>query len=97
LVRFGISKDEAREGRILWIRLSEPRLRHGAESWDFRLTIAWRSAAVAWDNEDPSRFVPKRYSDPARRQELEALRESLILKRTDVPVQESLVEPASGR
>lgn len=89
-------QDEAKEGRILWIRFSEPRLRHGAESWDFRLTIAWRSAAVAWDDKDPSRFVSRHYADPATHRELEALRESLVLKRTDVPVQERIVVSASG-
>ena len=84
-------RDEMAEGRILWMRLSEPRLRHGDESWDVRLTIAWRNAAVAWDDQDPSRFVPKHFRNPSRRVELEQERESLIMKRTDVPVQEQIL------
>ena len=87
-------QEEMAEGRILWMRISEPRLRHGQESWDVRLTIAWRNAAVAWDDRDPSRFVQKHFRDPAKRLKLEQGRESLILKRTDVPVQEHLVGPA---
>ncbi len=86
-------QEEMAEGRILWMRISEPRLRHGQESWDVRLTIAWRNAAVAWDDQDPSRFVQKHFRDPAKRLKLERERESLILKRTDVPVQEHLVGP----
>lgn len=87
-------QEEMAEGRILWMRISEPRLRHGQESWDVRLTIAWRNATVAWDDQDPSRFVQKHFRDAAKRLKLEQERESLILKRTDVPVQEHLVEPA---
>lgn len=87
-------QEEMAEGRILWMRVSEPRLRHGQESWDVRLTIAWRNAAVAWDDQDPSRFVKKHFRDPAKRLKLEAERESLILKRTDVPVREHLVGEA---
>jgi hypothetical protein len=84
-------KEEMAEGRILWIRVSEPRLRHGDESWDFRLTIAWRNAAVAFDDRDPSRFVSKHFQNPESRLKEEQERESLILKRTDTPVQESVV------
>ncbi len=84
-------QEEMAEGRILWMRISEPRLRLGQETWDVRLTIAWRNAAVAWDDQDPSRFVSKHFRDPAKRLSLEQERESLILKRTDVPVQEYLV------
>lgn len=65
-------QEEVAEGRILWMRISEPRLRHGDESWDVRLTIAWRNAAVAWDDQDPSRFVAKHFRDPANRLKLEA-------------------------
>ncbi|MBA3670831.1 MAG: hypothetical protein H0W68_02250 [Gemmatimonadaceae bacterium] len=84
-------QEEMAEGRILWMRISEPRLRHGQDSWDIRLTIAWRNATVAWDDQDPSRFVQKHFPDPAKRIKLEQERESLILKRTDVPVQEHLL------
>ena len=84
-------KDEMAEGRILWIRVSEPRLRQGDESWNFRLTIAWRNAAVAFDDRDPSRFVSKHFQNPESRLKEEQERESLILKRTDTPVQESVV------
>jgi hypothetical protein len=87
-------QEEMAEGRILWMRISEPRLRHGQESWDLRLTIAWRNAAVAWDDKDPARFVQKHFRDPTKRLKLEQERESLILKRTDVPVQEYLIGPA---
>lgn len=85
-------KREADEGRILWIRISRPRLRSGDVSQaDIRLTIAWRNAAVAWDDVDPSRFAPQLYKDLEVRVREESEREELVLKRSDVPVQESLI------
>jgi hypothetical protein len=90
-------KREADEGRVLWIRIARPRLRSGDVSQaDVRLTIAWRSAAVAWDDVDPARFVSQLYKDPSTRLREEAEREALVLKRTDVPVQESLIVGGPG-
>jgi len=83
---------EAAEGRILWMRITRPRLRSGEESqWDVRLTIAWRNAAVAWDDQDPARFASQLYKDPEARLREEREREDLLIKRSDVPVQEALV------
>lgn len=83
---------EANEGRILWIRMSRPRLRSADGSQpDFRLTIAWRNPSVAFDDVDPSRFVAGLYKDPDKRRREEEEREQMIVKRSDVPVQESTI------
>jgi hypothetical protein len=82
-------KRELAEGRILWMRISRPRLRSNAASQpDLRLTIAWRNSVVAWDDVDPSRFVQTLFKDDKRWRAEEAERERLIVSRTDVPVQE---------
>jgi hypothetical protein len=60
-------KRELGEGRILWMRISRPRLRSNAASQpDLRLTIAWRNSVVAWDDVDPSRFVQSMFEDAKR-------------------------------
>jgi hypothetical protein len=85
-------QQEAAEGRILWMRITRPRLRSGDDAqWDVRLTIAWRNAAVAWDDQEPSRFAAKLYKDPEARVREEKEREDLLIKMSDVPVQEELV------
>ncbi|MDQ4087257.1 MAG: hypothetical protein M3177_04475 [Pseudomonadota bacterium] len=90
---------EIREGRILWMRVTRPRLRSADQSQpDLRLTVAWRNASVAWDDLDPSRFVAELFDDPARQSREEAERERLILRRADVPVQEVVIDrPTAGR
>ena len=80
---------EATEGRILWMRLTRPRLRSDSESQpDVRLTIAWRDSSAAWDDKDPSRFADGLYEDLRSREREERERDELVLRRSDVPVQE---------
>ena len=75
-------KRELAEGRILWMRISRPRLRSNAASQpDLRLTIAWRNSVVAWDDADPSRFVPSLFKDQKRWRAEEAERERLVVSR----------------
>ena len=84
---------EIREGRILWMRMTRPRLRSSDDSQpDLRLTVAWRNAATAWDDVDPARFIPELFDDPALQSREEAERERLILRRSDVPVQEVVID-----
>lgn len=83
---------EISEGRILWMRMTRPRLRSSDPAQpDFRLTVAWRNAAVAWDDLDPARFVRQLFPDPDRHAREERQREALVLRRSDVPVQELIV------
>ncbi len=83
---------EITEGRILWMRMTRPRLRSSDISQpDLRLTIAWRDPVVAWDDVDPSRFVPALYDDPQLQSREEVDRERLILRRSDMPVQEVVI------
>ena len=85
-------KRELADGRILWMRISRPRLRSNAASQpDLRLTIAWRNSVVAWDDVDPSRFVPSLFKDEKRWQAEEAEREKLVVSRADLPIQEQSI------
>ncbi len=85
-------KRELAEGRILWMRISRPRLSSNAASQpDLRLTIAWRNSVVAWDDVDPSRFVTRLFQDENQWRAEEAERETLIISRADVPVQEQTI------
>ena len=87
-------KKELAEGRILWMRISRPRLRsHAASQPDLRLTIAWRNSVVAWDDVDPSRFVRSIFPNEKQWLAEEAEREKLVVSRADVPVQEQTIAP----
>ena len=86
-------KREIGAQRIRWMRITRPRLRSGDPAQpDVRLTIAWASPNIAFDNEDPSRFAAANYKDLARREKEEAEREKLILRRSDMPVQEIQID-----
>lgn len=82
---------EQAKGRIVWIRMTQPRTSSGNDQWDFRITIGWRDAQTAWDLEDAARAVS--VSREGQRQTIEeSLSEELIIERTDVPVQESIAQ-----
>ena len=86
-------KREIAERRILWMRLTQPRLRSADPAQpDLKLTIAWASPNVAFDDSDPARFAGALYRDPALRDREEAERERLVLRRADVPVQEVTID-----
>ena len=83
---------EMAEGRILWMRTTRPRLSSAdAKQPDFRLTVAWRDAVAAWDDLDPSRFISAVVEDEQRWRSEEAERERLVVSRSDVPIQETLI------
>jgi hypothetical protein len=85
-------KGELADGRILWMRISRPRLSSNAASQpDLRLTIAWRNSVVAWDDVDPSRFVKSMFKDEKQWRAEEAEREALVISRADVPIQEQSI------
>ncbi|MBA3667300.1 MAG: hypothetical protein H0W65_06215 [Sphingomonas sp.] len=85
-------KREIADGRILWMRITRPRLRSNATSQpDLRLTIAWRNSVVAWDDVDPSRFVAALFRNQHAWRAEEAERERLVVTRADVPVQEQSI------
>ena len=84
---------EMAEGRILWMRTSRPRLTSAdPKQPDYRLTVAWRDPVAAWDDLDPSRFIPSVVADEPRWRAEEAERERLVLSRSDVPVQETVIQ-----
>jgi hypothetical protein len=86
-------KREISEHRIVWMRITRPRLRSGDPAQpDIRLTIAWASPNVAFDDLPPSRNAPALYKDLGLREREEAAREKLIVRRSDMPVQEVLID-----
>ena len=83
---------EMAEGRILWMRTTRPRLSSAdPKQPDFRLTIAWRDSVAAWDDLDPSRFIPAVVKEERRWRSEEAERERLVISRSDVPIQETTI------
>lgn len=86
----GLQAEQAK-GRILWIRMTQPRTSSGNEQWDFRITIGWRDAQTPWDLEDAMRAVSNN-REAARQSIEESLSEELIIERSDVPVQELMAQ-----
>ena len=83
---------EMAEGRILWMRTMRPRLSSAdPKQPDFRLTIAWRDPVAAWDDLDPSRFIPAVVKDEQRWRSEQAEGERLVTSRSDVPIQEVII------
>lgn len=86
-------KRELAEGRIRWMRITQPRLRSADPTQpDLKLTIAWASPNVAFDDKDPARFVPGLFADAQARARAEAERERIVVRRADVPVQEVVID-----
>ena len=86
-------KREITQHRILWMRIARPRFRSGDPAQpDVRLTIAWASPKLAVDDLPPARNASALYKDPALREREEGLREKLVLRRSDMPVQEVLID-----
>jgi hypothetical protein len=82
-------QEEKAKGRVLWIRMAQPRTSAGNDQWDFRVTVGWRDAQSAWNHADAERSANGKGRDGQRQAIEEALIEELIVERTDVLVQES--------
>ncbi len=80
---------EVAKGRILWIRMTQPRTSAGNEQWDFRVTVGWRDVQSAWEHEEAARPANGNGRDAQRLSIEDTLSEELIVERTDVLVQES--------
>ncbi len=80
---------EKAKGRILWIRMTQPRTSAGNEQWDFRVTVGWRDVQSAWDHDELTRSANGSGRDAQRLSIEDSLSEELIVERTDVLVQES--------
>ena len=83
-------QEEKAKGRILWIRMTQPRTSAGNEQWDFRVTVGWRDAQSAWDHDEPARPANGTSRDAQRASIEDTLSDELIVERTDVLVQESV-------
>lgn len=86
-------KREVAERRILWLRITQPRLRSADPAQPhLKLTVARAGPNVAFDDQDPARFIAALFSDAQAHAREEAAREKLIFRRADVPVQEVLID-----
>lgn len=90
---YPILERERQLGRIVRLEAAQPRY-HGteAERWDFRVTIAWKDAATAHDEFDPSRLVAELYPDEKTFEQEEQRRFELLLAHWDVPVNDTRLD-----
>ncbi|MEP6907838.1 MAG: hypothetical protein ABI858_07665 [Pseudoxanthomonas sp.] len=81
-------------GQLLWMRLSRPQFNAVNEQWDLRVTVAWRDADSALERISQARAP---LTKDAQRMALEQqIMEELIVERTDVPVQEWVVDDSGA-
>ena len=77
-------------GRIVKVDAVKPRY-HGTEAgrWDFRVTIAWRDVATAYDDFDPARLIAELFPDKTLYEREEQRRFELLLEHWDLPLQDA--------
>jgi hypothetical protein len=86
---YPVLKKEIELGRILDVRADQPRY-HTTEDgrWDYRITIVFKSAAVANDNFDASAIVKQVYPDQETYKKEEQRRFEILEAHWDLPIKE---------
>jgi hypothetical protein len=86
---FPVLKKEIDVGRILQVRADQPRY-HTTEDgrWDYRITIVFKSAAIANDNFDASEIIKQLYPDQDTYKKEEQRRFEILEAHWDLPVKE---------
>jgi len=84
-----VLKREIELGRILQVRADQPRY-HTTEDgrWDYRITIIFKSAAVANDNFDASEITKQLFPDQDTYKKEEQRRFEILEAHWDLPVKE---------
>ena len=84
-----VLKKEMEMGRILRVSMTAPRL-HGTEDgrWDYRVTIVFKSAAVANDNFDSEPLLRQLYPDQDSYKKEEQRRFEILDAHWDLPIKE---------
>jgi TRAP-type mannitol/chloroaromatic compound transport system substrate-binding protein len=90
---YPVLKKEMEMGRILKVSVAAPRL-HGTEDgrWDYRVTIVFKSAAVANDNFDSEALTRQIYPDQESYKKEEQRRFEVLEGHWDLPVKEVAAE-----
>jgi len=86
---YPVLKKEIELGRILKVRAIQPRV-HGTEegSWDYRITIVFRNAAIANDDFDASGIMQQLYPDQEIYKKEEQRRFEILDAHWDLPIKE---------
>jgi hypothetical protein len=86
---YPVLKKEMEMGRILRVSMAAPRL-HSTEDgrWDYRVTIVFKSAAVANDNFDTEALLRQLYPDQESYKKEEQRRFEILDGHWDVPVKD---------
>jgi len=84
-----VLKKEMEMGRILQLSIVKPRY-HATEDgrWDFRVTIVWKSAAVAHDNFNPQPLLEQLFPDQETFRREEQRRFEILQAHWDLPIQD---------
>jgi hypothetical protein len=86
---YPVLKKEMELGRILRVSIAAPRL-HSTEDgrWDYRVTIAFRSAAIANDDFDSEALLRQLYPDKESYKKEEQRRFEILDGHWDVPIKD---------
>jgi hypothetical protein len=86
---YPVLKKEMELGRILRVSMTAPRL-HSTEDgrWDYRVTIVFKSSAIANDNFDSEALLRQLYPDQESYKKEEQRRFEILDGHWDVPVKE---------
>jgi hypothetical protein len=86
---YPVLKKEIEMGRILRVSMTAPRL-HSTEDgrWDYRVTIVFKSAAIANDNFDTEGLLRQLYPDQESYRKEEQRRFEILDGHSDVPVKD---------
>jgi hypothetical protein len=90
---YPVLKKEMELGRILRVSMAAPRL-HSTEDgrWDYRVTIVFKSAAVANDNFDSETLLRQLYPDQENYKKEEQRRFEILDGHWDVPIKDVVLE-----
>jgi hypothetical protein len=90
---YPVLKREMEMGRILRVNVTAPRL-HTTEDgrWDYRVTIVFKSAAVANDNFDSEALTRQMYPDQDTYKKEEQRRFEILEAHWDLPIKEVAVD-----
>ena len=86
---YPVLKKEKELGRILRVSASSPKY-HTTEDgrWDYRVTIVWKSAAVAHDNFDAQPLIKQLFPNQMTHKKEEQRRFEILAGHWDVPIVE---------
>jgi hypothetical protein len=90
---YPVLKKEMELGRILRVSMTAPRL-HSTEDgrWDYRVTIVFKSAAVANDNFDSAALLQQLYPDQESYKKEEQRRFEILDAHWDLPIKDVVLE-----